>query len=216
MINLPVTSKRIINKSAIAAALALIAMAILAPIAHFGILPSLVSDDALVTAGNITGNSALFIVAIACLTLVALLDFVVAIALYKFFAPAKLKLNFYMALARIVYGIIFLFAIGFLASALTLQVGSSDIAERINGFNTVWDVALILFAIHLILLAILFWKVRFTPTWLSPLLLIAGLGYGIDSVGKLSTVSYTVELAAVAFVGEVILIFWLLIRGRKV
>lgn len=38
----------------------------------------------------------------------------------------------------------------------------------------------------------------------------------IDSVGPVLSAGYDIELATFTFVGEVVLIFWLLIEGRHV
>lgn len=203
------------NKSAITAGLALIGMAILAPIAHFGILGTMIAGSNAEIIQNVSSNVGMFSLAIICLLLVIALDFVVAIALYRFFKPTKLFINGFMATSRIIYGLVFAVAVGFLIKAALADSGlASSIPEDIKMFTIVWDAALILFAVHLILLGLLFIKVKNTPTWLAPFLIIAGLGYGIDSIGKFFIEGYSIEVATVAFVGEVILIGWLLIKGR--
>ena len=53
------------------------------------------------------------------------------------------------------------------------------------------------------------------PKWLGALLVLAGLGYLIDSIGKLFVPGYSLTLAAFTFVGEVVLIFWLLWKSAK-
>lgn len=208
--------KKTKNKWAIVAGLALLAMAVLVPIANFALLGTLVSENAQTTVQKVMESPALLVGAILCFLLVIALDFVVAVALCCFFEPTRLRVNTLVALSRIIYGFVFLGAVGFLikAALATLSAGAS-IAEDIALFHTVWDVALIVFAIHLVLLGWLFIKTSNTPTWLAPLLMIAGLGYGIDSIGRLFIQGYSIEIATVAFVGEVVLILWLLMKGRK-
>jgi hypothetical protein len=54
------------------------------------------------------------------------------------------------------------------------------------------------------------------PTVLGILLVVAGLGYAVDGFGALLFAGYDVNLAAFTFLGEVVLIFWLLLRGRRI
>lgn len=215
-------SHKTTGSSAVKAGLALLGMAILAPIAHFGIFGSMIVDgDAAGTLENVTDNPGLFFFAGLLLFAVVVLDVIVALALRDFFKATKLKMVGYMSGLRIIYAAVFAVAIAYLVvPALQILAGMTvSVQDMSNGtliFNTVWDGALILFAGHLILLGWLFYRVKYTPTWIAPFLAIAGLGYGIDSIGRLFTDSYTIEIATIAFVGEVILIFWLLIKGRKV
>lgn len=48
------------------------------------------------------------------------------------------------------------------------------------------------------------------------LIILAALGYLIDGFGKLLSADYTISISIFTFIGEVILIFWLLIKGRKI
>jgi hypothetical protein len=45
--------------------------------------------------------------------------------------------------------------------------------------------------------------------------IVAGLGYTADGVGIILSPNYTFSLAMFAFIGEVLLIFWLLWKGIK-
>ena len=45
---------------------------------------------------------------------------------------------------------------------------------------------------------------------------ILGLGYAVDSFGVVLFAGYALEVATFTFVGEVVLIFWLLLRGRRI
>lgn len=78
---------------------------------------------------------------------------------------------------------------------------------------------LAIFGLHLILVGYLVFKSGYATKWmgilLGVLLAIAGLGYMVDSFGRLLLPSYTASVAQVTFVGEVLLIFWLLWKGIK-
>ena len=45
--------------------------------------------------------------------------------------------------------------------------------------------------------------------------IIAGLGYMIDSFGKLLSPNYDANIALFTFIGEVLLILWLFIKGAR-
>jgi hypothetical protein len=51
---------------------------------------------------------------------------------------------------------------------------------------------------------------------LKTLIILAALGYLIDGFGKLLLTDYSISISMFTFIGEVILIFWLLIKGRKI
>lgn len=67
---------------------------------------------------------------------------------------------------------------------------------------------------HLLLLGYLAYRSGYVPKGVGILLVIAGLGYAADSVGPVLSSGYTVELVLFTFIGEVVLLFWLLIKGR--
>jgi hypothetical protein len=58
-------------------------------------------------------------------------------------------------------------------------------------------------------------KANYMPSVLGVLLMIAGLGYLIDSAGGLLSAGYRANVAAFTFLGEVLLIVWLLWRGPR-
>ena len=94
----------------------------------------------------------------------------------------------------------------------------------IDAFYDIWDAALILVGLHLVLLGYLVYRSGTVPSYtsgyvpkvLGVLLAIAGVGYVIDSFGRVLVSGYSFEVAAFTFVGEVLLIFWLFIFGRRV
>jgi Domain of unknown function (DUF4386) len=79
---------RPMRRPALVAGTGLLAMAVLAPAARFGVIQRLVTPgDATRTAGHILASAGLFRLAIAGLAAVVILDVVVAWALLKFFEP---------------------------------------------------------------------------------------------------------------------------------
>jgi Domain of unknown function (DUF4386) len=74
---------------------------------------------------------------------------------------------------------------------------------------------LVIFGFHLLVLGYVALKSSFIPKWLGVLLGIAAFGYLIDSFGKLLIPNYNLNISTFTFVGEFLLIFWLLWYSLK-
>jgi hypothetical protein len=81
--------------------------------------------------------------------------------------------------------------------------------------HCIWDMGLILFGFHLLVLGYLVFKSGYVPKWLGVFLVLAGVRYTVDGFGKTLSPDYNLNIAQFTFVGEVLLIFWLLWRGFK-
>lgn len=101
-----------------------------------------------------------------------------------------------------------------IAAANAEQAHTLALAE-IQTFADIWSVGLILFGVHLMTLAYLIYQAAYAPKILGVLVAIAGFGYLIDSFGTILSATYSLELALFTFVGELVLIGWLLLRGRR-
>lgn len=76
-------------------------------------------------------------------------------------------------------------------------------------------IAQIFWGLWLFPLGYLTLKSGFIPKTIGILLMVAGSGYLIDSFGYFLSTNYNLSIASFTFTGELILIFWLLIRGVK-
>ena len=85
----------------------------------------------------------------------------------------------------------------------------------VNAFQDGWHVALVIFGLHLLVLGYLVFRSSYIPNGLGVLVMIAGLGYLIDSFGMILSNRYDANVAGVTFAGEVLLMGWLLWRGRR-
>ena len=85
----------------------------------------------------------------------------------------------------------------------------------LESFDSLWQIGLIIFGLHLCVVGYLAWQAEFIHWLFGLLLIIAGLGYIVDGFGTVLIPDYSLDLAVFTFIGEVALIFWLLIRGRK-
>jgi hypothetical protein len=217
------------RRPALVAGTGLLAMAVLAPAARFGVIQRLVTPgDATRTAGHILASAGLFRLAIAGLVAVVILDVVVARALLKFFEPVHKGLATLAAWLRISYAAIFAVAVSRLAGVLPLltnarRVTALSISHRqagallkIQDFQDTWKVSLIVFGLYLVLLGYLACRSGYVPRLLGALLVIAGGGYLLDSIAGLLSPSYTASVSSFTFIGEALFMLWLLLKGRKI
>lgn len=134
-----------IRRAAITAGAALALMAVLAPIANFGLIP----------AGE-TG-------------------------------PAAMRI---------------LYAAAFAVAIAQLAAGNTD------AFQAIWDAALAVFGLHLLVVATLFVRGCAPPSWVGILVALAGVGYLVDDA--LVAGNGEAAIGQFTFVGEVVLLVWLL------
>jgi hypothetical protein len=218
-----------LRQAAIVAGVGLLIMAILAPFAEFSVRQGLiVPGDAAITAGNIMADELLFRIAIYIYLIVAILDVVVAWALYVFLKPVNKSLSLLTAWFRVVYAAIlaivllnFVIALQLLSGADYLTVFETGQLHAqmmlfLNAFDYGWQIGLAIFGLHLLLLGYLVYKSGYIPKILGVLLIIASFGYLIDSSGNLLSPTYDANIALFTFIGEVLLIFWLLIKGVRI
>jgi hypothetical protein len=198
----------------------LLLMAVLAGYANFGILQTLiVPGDVQSTVENITASSGSLRFAAISFLGVAVLDIIVAWALYVILKHASRTHSLIAAWLRIIYALIFAYSVTKLFGALQFLTTSpsspGQVMKRINAFQTGWDIALVSFGLHLLILGYISFRFGIIPKWLGALLAIAGLGYLVDSFGIFLVPGYDISVGEYTFVGELILIFWLLWKGIK-
>jgi hypothetical protein len=215
--NAPHFTKISLRTAAIVAGVGLLLIAILSPIAYLNTFQSLVNfDDAALTAQNILNSMGAFRTCIILLFTVAILDVVVAWALYILLIPANKNLSALAAWLRVIYAGIFIFAVSKLYVALQVMTpDGTQTMSFLKAFQSIWDKDLILFGFHLLVLGYLAFRSGYIPQWLAVFLVLASLGYIVDGFGKILSPVYSLNLAQLTFVGEVLLIFWLLWRGFK-
>lgn len=188
----------------------LLLMAVLAAAANFGVVQP--------NAADLPGFAALqpvgFGLAVAALMVVVFLDVVVAWGLHLVFGEGNLALSGLTAWLWVVYAAVFLVAIGVLGA---LVGGVSDVPAGLafTLFDSVWSAGLGLFGAHLLLLAALLMRSRFAPTWLGALVGVAGVGYVADAFTSLVAPGAAFGVGAFTFVGEVVLLVWLLVSARR-
>ena len=163
-------------------------MAVLAGFANIGVLERLDNGaDASRTTSTILAGFDKFRLAIIGLFLVAILDVIVAWALWAFFDRIQHVVAVLAACCRGIYAVIFVVAITQLAIAARLlgdqqQRGLTDrglqeqVAAKIQQFNDIWSVSLGLFGLHLLLIGWLAFTSGLVPRFIGVLVGIAGAG----------------------------------------
>jgi hypothetical protein len=175
------------RRPALAAGLALAAMAVLSPLALYAALPA-----------GAAGAAALL------LALVAALDVVAAVALAALLRGGGRMLADVAAALRIAY-----------AAAFTVAIGALLAPADVALFQRIWDVALIVFAFHVALVAVLLWRSPGAPRWLAALVATAAAAYLIDGGLHALAPGSAVSVGGVAVVGELALTVWLLVQGLR-
>jgi hypothetical protein len=210
------------------AGVGLLVLAVLAGLANFGVIERLVTKgDASRTALDIAASDGLFRWGIAALLVVVVLDVVVAWALQEFFQGVHRELSMLAAWLRISYAAIFAVAIGQLIGVLRLlgdepylKTYSADqlhteVMLKIDAFHDIWNASLVLFGMHLLLIGYLAYRSGVVPRFIGILLAVAGLGYLVDSFGTFLIATYSFQVSSVTFIGELLLLIWLLARGNR-
>lgn len=202
--------------AAIVAGIGLAIMAVLAASANFGaIVPLIARGDAEQTAQNISGAPLLFLAGIVSFFIVALLDIIVAGAMYTLFKPVSRRVSAAAAWMRAVYAVLLVVATSQLVIGFSLLGDPEAALPVLESFNTIWVISQGLFGISLLLVGYLAFGSGFIPKVLGILLAIAGIGYLADAVGMAFIPGFSAVFAQFMFVGEVVIIFWLLIKGRR-
>jgi hypothetical protein len=202
--------------ASLTAGLALALMTVIAAISVFGAIGTLViRGDAAQTVQNITESQSLFRWGIAGLILVVILDIVVAVALLTLFRPVNRSISTVAAAFRLTYAAVYLVAIIQLVVALGLLGDPNAAMRAIDAYDTIWHVGLILFGIHLLLIGFLAYRSDFMAKVFGILLVVAGLGYIADGFVLVLVPEPSISIGQFTFIGEVALIFWLLIKGSR-
>lgn len=215
--------------AALVAGIGLLLMTIFAVAAIYFIFPKLITpDNAAVTVQNILGNELLFRLGICCLIIVAILDVVVAWALYIFFIPANKNLSLLSAIFRVVYAAMLGIALFNYFNVLQLLSGAeflmvfnaeqlqANVMLSLNAIDDGWTIGLVFFGLHLALIGYLALKSSRIPKILAVILLMAGFAYLIDSIGIILFSNYSLDIATFVGWGELLLMIWLLLKGGKV
>ncbi len=141
------------KKSALTGGIGLMAMALAAGVAY-GYLHArlIVPEDAVLTAGNLLAERAAFFSEVALWWVIFLLDVTVSLALYRFYGTIDRTLSLAVMVLRLLYSL----ALGAAVTILGTAAGQGEKALlRIDLFEKIWSLGLIVFGAHLFFLGLL-------------------------------------------------------------
>lgn len=224
-----------LRKAAIIAGFSYLVIFVLGILANFFVLENLiVPGDAARTVNNLMTNEWQFRLGILGFIIMVIFDVVVAWALYILLKPVSNSLSLLAAWLRLVNATIFGIALYNLFSVLRLLDDANYLALLDAGqlqaqvmlfmvaFNDTWLIGLIFFGIHLFVLGYLIFKSGYIPKFIGILLVIASLGYLVDSFANVLLANYTdyeaifmLIVVVPGVIGELSFTLWLLLKGRK-
>lgn len=223
------------RKAAVIVGITMIIIVLCAGFSYGFVHSSLVlKGNAAETVSQILQSLPLFRAEIFSWFLILVCDIIIAWALYIFMKPIDEHLALLGAWFRLIYSVILGIAISNLIVVSLLLSGDNYLAFTqigqlnaqvmlyLNVFDNVWSLGLIVFGLHLLIIAYLILQSEFIPKFLGILLLIASLSYVLIHSLHLffpqyETTTLLIEkiLSLPMAVGELGFGLWLLIKGGK-
>jgi Domain of unknown function (DUF4386) len=193
--------------------------------AEFSINPKLIIPGNIEqTVQNIGAHRGLFAAAILSYLITLISDLVIVWALYFLLLPVNRSLSLLTAWFRLLYTAIALFGLLNLVIAFRLVhtpdyltlFGTGPLHAQVklllDSFRYDWSMGLVLFGFHLVLLGYLIFRSGYIPKIIGILLVIDGFGWLIDCKRPYLYPNIHLEFIFITFLGELILMLWLLIR----
>lgn len=196
--------------------ISLLLIAVVAGIGNFGALtPLITAGDATETTQAIAGADTQFRLGVLLMLVAAVLDVIVAAALFTLLKSVNRMVAVTAAWFRVAYSAVFLVAIAELATVPGLLDQPEVAMNSIDAYLMIWHLGLVLFGVHLMLVGYLVFRSGFMPRWLGALVTIAGLGYLIDGFGAVLIADFVPLISTFTFIGEVVLIVWLIVMAVR-
>lgn len=174
---------------------------------------------------HLPAREGLFRLGLLAWLLIFLLDVLASWALYAYFRETHRSFALLAAWLRLLYTALLGAALAQLAAVLPARAAGLDTAylsALLGAFRQTWGLGLIIFGLHLLVLAWLARRSPAVPGWLAWLLLAAGLSYPLVQLGKLLLPGCPAETALLEQIlalpmaaGELALAGWLLAKGGK-
>lgn len=188
-----------------------------------------VSGDPTSTFQNILNAKTIFQLTIIASVIGFICDIAVAAIFYYLLRPVSKIVSFTAALLRVTQtailgtNLLTLVAASTIASGALSSSTQSSSEEMVSMLLTLHDqgfnIAMIFFGMHCVLIAYLLWKSELFPKWLGALVGLAALGYLVDSPLAIVLPEYAhfteTFVVITALTGELALVFWLLIKGVR-
>jgi len=193
----------------------------------FALQNIIVPGDAAATTNNITTNPFQFRLGIVCHLVVIVFDLVAAWAIYVYLKPLNNGLSLLTAWSRLIYttfygiGLVNYYRVFQLLSGVDyLSVFDTpelqaQVMLAIQAFRDVWAFGYIFFGLHLAFLGVIVFKSGFIPRIIGALLILAGVSYLIEYLGKFLFPDFDTAIAMIFGWGEAIFMLWLIFKGAR-
>lgn len=205
---------------------------VLAIFANFFVIEKFIVADASQTFINVVENANMFRWATSAFIIAGILDILAGFGLYFIYQNVNKAIALLSTWMRIVHATLMgvatyklLEVAQVVGDILPYSTLDNSIKEAISllslqAFENIWLIGLIFFGVHLFLLGYLIYRSGFTPKIFTFLLVLAGLGYVIDSFAHFLMSDYqnyaSIFFAIVAtpsIIGEMSFTIWLLYKG---
>lgn len=198
--------------------------------ANFAILESLIdSNNTLITATNFINNHSQFGKGLIGFVVMLFFDLVLVWSLFGLTKSISKSTSYVASFFRLLHALFFAVALLKLWNVYQLTYKASintnlqsRVSELITDFDLLWTVGLLFFGVHLIILGYLIIKSSYIPNAIGVLLLLAAIGYLVDSTAKLLMSNYNdysdvfeVIVIMPSVIGEFSFTVWLIIKGFK-
>lgn len=195
--------------------------------AEYYVMPRLVVDSPARTLANLQAHPHLYSGAVLAYFAQLLGDIVMAWALYVLLAPVNRAVSLLASWLQLAYAAMSLSAVANLALVYRLlfvrdyaglfppEALAAQVRMQIGSFRAGWSLGLVVFGIHLIVMGILFVQSSYLPRWLGWVLIADGAAWVIDRLAEYVAPSASLGFLNVFFVGELILMVWLLGWGWR-
>jgi hypothetical protein len=156
-----------------------------------------------------------------------MLDIVIAWALFFLLAPVNRAVSALASLFQLVYAAMVLTATLNLAVVYRMVVNPSYLASfgrpqllaqidlLIHSFRYDYGLALIVFAIHLVLVGALIVRASYAPAWLGIILIVDGIGWVIIELQPYLYLNVNVSAVFFTSLGELVFMVWLIVTGLR-
>ena len=187
-----------------------------------------VQGDAVVTANNIKANEFLFRLSIVSTLISQVVNIFLVVFLYKLLKPVNKNYAALMVIFILVAVPIAMLSVLNKVAVLLLLSGAGYLAvfttNQLQALVPVFldlheygmSIAGIFWGLWLFPMGYLVFKSNYIPKIIGVLLIIGGMGYLIDFVTFFVFPHFGVVFSEYAFLGEVLMVFWLLIKGVNV
>ena len=135
-----------------------------------------IAGDSEATSDALNARPLLLYAIVVAWNLVALLDVVASVGIYRVYRRWAPKLSVLVAAIRLIYTMVLVVAVAQLGS-LSLIDDMGNGLKRFEVFEAIWSVGLVVFGLHLLVLSYLILVIRYPGILVSIALSLGGIGY---------------------------------------